>query len=126
VLFSIYTRSTLCILPQRPSTVWRMFLEDIIVLTKCCRFFFTLPGVVVERGEGGGTRPVAKPIFPTRSTLYIPLPRPLIVLRWSFKDKNAYIKRRICSFLVKRAMVAYNREVGALGRLSMPYSSSQL
>jgi hypothetical protein len=42
-----------------------------------------------------------------------------------FEDKKAYIKRRTCSFLVKRAVVAYGREVGALGRLSKPYSSSQ-
>jgi hypothetical protein len=51
----------------------------------------------------------------TQQPLCIQPLRPLIVLRISFKDKKAYIKRRICFFLVKRAIVAYGREVGALG-----------
>jgi hypothetical protein len=64
-------------------------------------------------------------LFPTQSTLYIPPPHPLIVLYMSSKDKKAYIKRRTCSFLVKRAVVAHSREVGALGRLFKPHSGSQ-
>ena len=43
----------------------------------------------------------------------------------SFEDKKAYIKQYICSFLVKRAVVAYGREAGALGRLFKPHSGSQ-
>jgi hypothetical protein len=60
----------------------------------------------------------------TRQPLCIQPPRPLIVLRMSFEDKKAKIKRRIYSFLVKRAVVACGKEVGALGRLSKPYSGS--
>jgi hypothetical protein len=61
----------------------------------------------------------------TWSTLCIQPPRPLTVPRMSFEDKKAYIKRRMCSILVKRAVVAYGREVGALGRLFKPHSGSQ-
>jgi len=32
----------------------------------------------------------------------------------SFKDKKAYIKRCTCFFLIKSAIVAYSKEVGAL------------
>ena len=60
----------------------------------------------------------------TQQPLCIQPPRPLTVLRMSFEDKKAYIKRRTCSFLVKRAVVAYGREVGALGPLSKPHSRS--
>jgi len=35
------------------------------------------------------------------------------------------MKRRMYSFLVKRAVVACGREVGALSRLFKPYSGSQ-
>jgi hypothetical protein len=68
---SIPTQSTLCIQPPRPLTVLRIFIEDIIVLTKCCRIFLVVLGVVVRRGEGGGARPVAKLIFPARNSITI-------------------------------------------------------
>ena len=68
---SIPTRSTFYIPPPRPLTVQRMFIEDIIVLTKCCRIFLVVLGVVVRRGESVGTRPVAKPIFYNRNSIII-------------------------------------------------------
>ena len=64
-------------------------------------------------------------IFLTRQPLYIQQPHLFTILYMSFEDKKAKIKRRMCSFLVKRAMVACGREVGALCRLFKPHSSSQ-
>jgi spore coat protein U-like protein len=40
-----------------------MFIEDIIVLTKCCRIFLVVLNVVVGRGERVGARLVINPIF---------------------------------------------------------------
>jgi len=65
------------------------------------------------------------PIFLTRQPLYIQQPHLFIILYISFEDKKAYIKRRTCSFLVKKAVVVYSREVGALSWLFKPHSSSQ-
>jgi hypothetical protein len=50
----------------------------------------------------------------TRQPLYIQRPHLFTILYMSFEDKKAYIKRRICFFLAKRAVVAHSREVGAL------------
>ena len=102
-----------------------MFIKDIIVLTKYCRIFLVVLNIVVGHSKRVDACLIIKPIFPYLKHLYILLLRPLIVLRISFKDSKAYIKRHIYSFLVKSTIIAYNREVGALGRLSMPYSGSQ-
>jgi hypothetical protein len=101
-----------------------MFIKDIIVLTKYCRIFLVVLNIVVGHNKRVYACLIIKPIFPYLKHLYILLLRPLIVLRISFKDSKAYIKRHICSFLIKRAIIAYNKEVDTLGQLSIPYSGS--
>jgi hypothetical protein len=48
-----------------------MFIEDIIVLTKCYWIFLVILGVVIRRGKGGGAYPVTKLIFRARNLITI-------------------------------------------------------